>query len=140
MAEFLIKAVNATHADPLKDQRGCYKRGDIVMVQENGFEWGSLEALPPAQGGKFVVVRISDVTVEQVKTFVQNKLAGVPNADISMSELDVEARPTRRRRFHLTVDSLPVGVRNTLNTTGFYETTWAAVKAFLQDKVGGAGF
>jgi hypothetical protein len=139
MAEFLIKAVNATHADPVKDQRGCYKRGDIVMVQENGFEWGALEVLPPAQGGKFVIVRISDVTVPQVRTFVINKLSDL-DADLLMSERDGSGNATRRCRFHLTLDSLPAGVRNTLNTAGFYETTWAAVKAFLKDKVGETSF
>lgn len=36
MAEFLIKAINANHSNPIKDASGCYKRGDIVEVYEDG--------------------------------------------------------------------------------------------------------
>ena len=36
MAEFLIKAIDDTHSDPVKDKRGSYKRGDIVQVYEDG--------------------------------------------------------------------------------------------------------
>jgi hypothetical protein len=53
MCEFLVKAIDATHADPVKDLRGCYKRGDIVDVREDGFGWG-LEEGPP----KFFIVKV----------------------------------------------------------------------------------
>lgn len=35
MALFLIKDRDAVHADPEKDRRGCYKRGDIVEVLDD---------------------------------------------------------------------------------------------------------
>ncbi len=65
MAELLIKAIDATHSDPAKDQRGCYKRGDIVLVMPDGHEWGKEERLP-----KFVVVKISGLSVEAVKKYI----------------------------------------------------------------------
>lgn len=35
MAEILLFAINKTHSDPWKDQAGCYKRGDPVIVRDN---------------------------------------------------------------------------------------------------------
>jgi hypothetical protein len=133
MAELLIKAVSHTHPDPIKNVRGCYKRGDIVVIKENGHQWGREELLAPASGGKFVVIRISDVTVAQVHNFIQNKW-GFRADD---PERDENQATTRRRRLGLDPQLLPAGARNTLNTTGFYETTWPAVRAFVIDKVTG---
>lgn len=66
MAELLIKAVDATHVDPDKDRRGCYKRGDVVVVQPDGWSWGTLEALP-----RFVLVKVPGATVAQVEQYIQ---------------------------------------------------------------------
>ncbi len=46
MARLLIKAVDATHPDPAKDKRACYKHGDVVVVREDGHEWSPGEGLP----------------------------------------------------------------------------------------------
>lgn len=43
MAELLIKAVDAFNPDPTKDRRGCYKKGDVVCVRPDGWEWGKEE-------------------------------------------------------------------------------------------------
>lgn len=61
MAELLIKATSASHADPEKDEAGCYKKGDIVGLQPDGHEWGAKEGLP---------------------TFVRVKVPGLPVATI----------------------------------------------------------
>ena len=42
MARLLIKADNST--DP--DQSAVYARGDVVVVMEDGHEWGGMEGLP----------------------------------------------------------------------------------------------
>lgn len=134
MAEILIKAVDATHVDPVKDQRGCYKRGDPVDIRPNGFEWGRLEALPPADGGKFVRVRISDVTPAQVETYLTNRWGIALN--VSETEtVGEDVVVTRRRALRVLVDNLPANVRNQLRNTGFYETTWSAIKSFVQNKL-----
>ena len=36
MCEFNIKRIDAVNADTDKDRRGCYKRGDIISVAEDG--------------------------------------------------------------------------------------------------------
>lgn len=124
MAELLIKAVDARHSDPTKDARGCYKRGDIVLVRPNGFEWGRLEVLPPAQGGVFVIIKITDVTPNQVRNWIRNNWETDPEADDT----------TRRRRIKIDADSLPAGVRSTLNQTGQYTTTWATIRQYVRNK------
>lgn len=71
MAELLIKAIDASHADPTKDARGCYKAGDVVVVMDDGWTWGVEEVRPRSQGGKFAIVQISGVTAAQVRQYIQ---------------------------------------------------------------------
>lgn len=111
MAEFLIKAVDATHADPVKDARGCYKRGDIVVVMPDGWTWGSAETLP-----KFVVVKIPGVDAERAKKY----LAGT-------SDL--------RRQFRIRVDDVPNTIKSQLRDTGTATVTWSQIRDFLRDKL-----
>ncbi len=66
MAEVLIKAVDAVHSDPDKDRRGCYKKGYPVNVCPDNHPWGNEERLP-----RFVVLKIPDATVSEVKHFIQ---------------------------------------------------------------------
>ena len=42
MARLLIKAVDSVHPDP----SAVYARGDVVVVMEDGHEWGGMEGLP----------------------------------------------------------------------------------------------
>lgn len=65
MAELLIKAIDATHSAPAKDARGCYKRGDPVVVMPDGHAWGTREALP-----KFVLLKVPGVTVAQAQQYI----------------------------------------------------------------------
>jgi hypothetical protein len=128
MAELLIKAVDATHGDPEKDAKGCYKRGDVVGVAPNGWEWGSLELKAPAAGGKFVVVKITDVTRQQVVNWVRN------HWDTEIDGTDGGVVTVRRRRVHINWTALPNPVRNALNSTGQYTTTWAAIREYVRNK------
>ncbi len=120
--DLLLKAVDANHDDPIKDLIGCYKRGDIVAVEEGGFLWGSEEDKPPANGGKFVIVTITDKTKAQALKYIENAFN---------SELTV----IRRRLFRLIVSELPLSVRNQLNTTGRYSATWVQVRNFIENKL-----
>ena len=36
MAEIVIKRGSATHTDPVKNIRGCYKHGDIIDILDDG--------------------------------------------------------------------------------------------------------
>lgn len=130
MAELLIKAIDATHSDPGKDFRGCYKRGDIVQVRPDGFAWGRLELLPPADGGKFVVLKITGVTPAQVRNAIRNRWGIDPDSE----DEDQAIGPVRRRRIRIDADLLPANVRQTLNQTGQYTTTWAAIRQYVRNK------
>lgn len=110
MAELLVKAVDATHPDPAKDARGCYKRGDVVCVQPDGHEWGRLEGLP-----RFVVVKVPGVSVDQ-------------------AEAHLERSETRRRAVGIAWADLPAGVRQQLQTTGTVTVTPAQIRNFVKRK------
>ncbi len=64
MAEILVKAISVTNADSVKDRRGCYKRGDPVLVKPDGHEWGSSEGLP-----KFIKVKLPGTSVATVEQY-----------------------------------------------------------------------
>lgn len=67
MAELLIKAISASHADPEKSERGCYRKGDIVVVMPDGHEWGAQEGLPT-----FVRVRVPGVAASAVADRIES--------------------------------------------------------------------
>jgi hypothetical protein len=124
MAEILLMAINKTHSVPAKDAAGCYKRGDPVIVRDDGHTWGSQEAKAPINGGSFVII----------------KLPGVPRAKVekylASQKDDLEpTRDVRRRLWRVVVDELPAGVRNQLRDTGTYTTTWNQVRNFIENKV-----
>jgi hypothetical protein len=133
MAELLVKAVSATHTDPDKDTRGCYKQGDVIGVAPNGWEWGALELLPPADGGKFVIIKITDVTRAQVINWVRNHWATW--IDRTDRADDPDAVAVRRRRVRIDIDLVPLAVRQQLNTTGQYTTTWTAIRKYVRNKL-----
>lgn len=54
--EILVKAEDHTHPDPVKDRRGAYKKGDVVVVKPDGHPWGTKEGPP-----RFVIVRCSEL-------------------------------------------------------------------------------
>lgn len=112
MAEFLIKAIDATHSDPEKDARGCYKRGDIVVVMPDGHEWGKCECLP-----KFVIVKIPGLDHEQAKKYTE------------------EHEGVARRKFRLLVDNVPPSIKKQLRNEGVVSVPWSQVKSFVQNKM-----
>ena len=67
MTELLIKAIDATHPDPEKDRRGCYKRGDIVQVYEDG-----RCTEPPSPDSKMVIVKVPGLSVELARKYADS--------------------------------------------------------------------
>ena len=43
MAELLIMTHNHTHADPIKERRGSWKRGMVMDIHEDGWKWSETE-------------------------------------------------------------------------------------------------
>jgi len=152
MALFLIKATDATHADPVKDARGCYKRGDIVDVYEDSRHDGDLIANPIA--APFVLVRVSGVTVAQARAFLDpHRSDPLPCPRCGGTGLDPQLAGTCRRcegrasiivivwcrLHHIDWDALPTAVKNALRDDRYYETTWAALRQYVKNKLTGDG-
>lgn len=120
MAEFLIKAVDATHADPEKHARGCYKRGDIVCVMPDGHQWGRLEGLP-----NFVVLKIPGVSHIKAAAYMESH---EDRTD------PVNTVTLLRRKFRLRVDDVPAAIKRELRDTGSVTLSWSQVRGFLRNK------
>lgn len=135
MAEILIKAIDESHPDPVKDQRGCYKRGMPCIVRPDGHPWGKEERLP-----KFVVIKVPGISVAQLTKYaaehkVIDAFTGKP---VTM----------RRRRWQIQWSELPAIARNRLANTGTltikagtyagtFDYTWTQVKGFFLDQATG---
>lgn len=65
--EILVVAIGSTHADPDKDRRGSWKRGDLVAAMPGGHIWENGE-VPP----KFVRLHCSTVEPDQVQPYIQH--------------------------------------------------------------------
>lgn len=114
MAELLIKAIDATHSDPVKDARGCWKRGDVVAAFDDGHEWGRLEALPPEQGGKFVIIRLPGVTLAELRGETIQRTA----FDFLDPERDESGEVVGRRAMKVDLDALLAAEQQTARRDG----------------------
>lgn len=132
MAELLVKAVDASLANPQLDQRGSYKRGYPVLIMEDGHEWGIEERLP-----KFVVFKFPGVTPAKLIKYVLAETDGASPPSI-----------TRRRIWKIRWVDLPLAARNKLQSTGqliikvgtyagTFDYTWTQVKDYFQNQTTG---
>ena len=99
MCELLVKAVDANHPDPDTDHRGCYKRGDIVVVMPDGHQWGAGEL----DTNVFEVVKFPGMSVDDYLRMEQ--LEDLPNSaamKIPALKRHIQEQPrntAKRRRF-----------------------------------------
>ena len=128
MALLLVMGANKAHSDPLKDQRGSYKRGDIVDVYEDDRHDGDLVRNPIAP--PFVLIRVNGVTAAQVRAYIEPQVTERIDPDQGFVREVV-----RRRLFRLRVDDLPLTVRQALVRDRYYETNAATVRRFIRNKV-----
>jgi len=119
MAEFLIMAVDKTHSDPIKDKRGCYKRGDIVQVYEDG-ECKE----PPAPDSKFVIVKITGLSKATAEQYAKQ----------DESIVDGKTGINTRRLYHLDFSLLPKTIIDTLKTDRQITVTLSQVKNYIKNK------
>jgi hypothetical protein len=73
--ELLVKAVDATHIDPIKDRRGCYKKGYPISVKPDGWANGNpnwyQSKYAEFLGTFFVIIKCPEVTVEQAQGYIR---------------------------------------------------------------------
>jgi hypothetical protein len=58
VAELLVFAGNRVHPDPEVDRVGSYKKGDIIHVAPDSWQWGLKEGPPD-----FVIVKVPGVSL-----------------------------------------------------------------------------
>lgn len=128
MAILVLIDRSATHADPVKDERGCYKRGDIVAVHEDSAHDGDLVRNPVS--APWVLIKVAGVTKAQAERVLE------PDQESDAAD----ARRRTRRKWRLNPDDLPAGVLATLRRDRYFETTLSQVRNFIRNKRTGAGF
>jgi len=132
MAQILVKAVDATHADPTKDRRGCYKRGMPVVVMPDSHTWGREECLP-----KFVIIKIPGVSVDRVMKYLEQEREGTADAEGFYPIY-------RRRLWKFRFDDMPTAALKKLRDNGEltikvgdyagdYDYTWLQVKTYIRN-------
>jgi len=130
VCEIIVKAITATHSDPIKDLRGCYKRGYPVAVYPDGTKWGNEERLP-----KFVIIKIPGIPVEKVQKYIQPQMnmATIPPSiyrrrlwQIRWADLPLDARTKLASTGQLIIKA-------TSSYTGTYDYTWTQIKTFFRN-------
>lgn len=105
----VFAAADNTCADPAKDQRGCWKRGMVVTVYEDG-----VCKEPPAPGSKMVFVHIPGVAKAQAEKYL-------------------EEADDRRRTFKIDWTTLPTAAKNALRDNKELTVTLTQVKKYIRD-------
>ena len=102
MAEFLIRVADKVNPDFYADCQ-CTKRGDVIVVQADGWGWGKEEKSLPF----YRIIRHSNVTVAEASQFLAPEL---PVDPLNPS------KTLKRRQFKLDIDvaTLPTAVKNWL--------------------------
>lgn len=122
MAILVLIDRDATHSDPTKDARGCYKLGDIVAVHDDSRYTDGEPIAPP-----WYLIRITGVTKAQVVRLLE------PVRDT----LDPQtSRVLRRRRWRVNPADLPPAVRTTLQRDRYLSVTLAQARNYVRDKLG----
>ena len=131
----LVKAIDATHPDPDKDRRGCYKRGMPVVVMDDGHEWGKEERLP-----KFVIIKIPLTSKDKIMKYIDPE----PGLDVE-GNIIID----RRRMWKIRLADLPLLARNKLQLSGeltikatssyteTYDYTWTQIKPYFRNLLTG---
>jgi hypothetical protein len=130
MAELLIKAISANHSDPIKNEQGCYKRGDIVDVRPDGFGWGNSEGLP-----NFVRIGVTGVDASSIKNFMVSHY-GMTGIQGVTGLFETRQVVLKRRLWNVLLDdaSMPQTIKDSLNSTGRVTVTKDQIQGFVQNK------
>lgn len=103
MPVILVKAINAHHDDPEKD-RGCYKRGDPVVVMPDDHVWGNAEQPPMFQHVKV------EGDLEKWRAICAPEITLQLPGEVAQEAGETGPTPvvSRRRAFSINLDTVPV--------------------------------
>ena len=132
MCEILIAARNNRASGVAQT-----KRGDILVVKEDGWVWGAQETRLYADGGMFVRLNLPGVgAAKAIKyTMPDEEITGIDYDHLGSPIVTTDYRG--KHLWGLLIDNIPAGARAALLNTGEYTTTVAAIKSFLRNKVTG---
>ncbi len=123
-----VVLVKYSHGCAEADSAFCWHRGDpvhvgpIVPPDSSHCPWGKQVCPETADGVcRFVIITITDVTVEQARNWLGKHL------------FDENGNPIRMRHRRLVWQALPVAVKIQLRDTGRYTTTWEAIRQFIRN-------
>jgi hypothetical protein len=144
MCQIVLRAVDNPSGHPL-----AWKRGMPVQVLEDSHVFSARESLPPAQGGKFWIIKVPGTTVAEWEGMLTGNLS-VNSVDAELAPIqldqalfdgqvfDVDVQPTRRRAVDLVVDDLSVAQKQQLDTTGTLTITFSEARALARRLSDGA--
>ena len=126
MSELLVNLIDSTHRNPAKNVRGCYKRGDVVVVMPDGWKWGK-EERPP----KFGVIRVPDLTLEYAQKYVQPRTRVIDAPD------GPEEKIVTCRLYCIHLDELSRYEQADLSLAGSIKMSWANLAGKVEHKPDG---
>jgi len=66
MAELLVRLKDNTHPDPIKDLRGCAKKGYVITIKPDGWKWTENEGPP-----NFKVIKVPGVDPSKLEDLLK---------------------------------------------------------------------
>jgi hypothetical protein len=103
MAELLVRVTDKVNPDDFYLNTKCTKRGDVIVVQPDGWAWGAMELSAPF----WRIIKHSDLTVTEARALLAPELDTDPQHP---------SRTLQRRKFWLNLfkDAFPVALKNWL--------------------------
>ena len=93
MAEFLLRVVDKVNPDSLYRDVKCTKRGDIIVVKEDGETWGKDQKILP----QYRIIKVPGMDVSEARAWVAPELDTDPQQP---------SRTLQARKFTLDLDTL----------------------------------
>jgi hypothetical protein len=126
VAELLIKAQEPWNNDDPKAPTTRTRKGDVIVVRPDGWEWGKEECLP-----RFIVVKTKE-TYEEAKKYEESLTKTVEKEVDSKMVEEQELVAVRKYNIDVSaVDAVADEVKN------FEEITAVDLKAEIQEKSSG---
>lgn len=70
MCELLVRIVDKVHPDPYIDANHSTKRGDVIVVRDDGHVWGQAEISNP----DWIIIKVLGVSANDASVFVAREL------------------------------------------------------------------
>lgn len=140
MCELLVRARHTLTGNSEKD-KGVWRRGDIIRVESDGYQWGNKERkanwIAAGNDGatwhkNTFLVKIPVVSKAKLATLLEHE----ENTSYIPGPMGLELVTTfiRRRIRHLAVDATPSAIKATIGSDYEITVTPLQIKNFLRDK------